>query len=94
MLTSGARPSEICQLWHDNIIKDDGFYIIKIRANADREQTLKTKQSERDIYLHPLVIKHGFLEYLETRKNKNLFDLPKAKGKISQNLLAKALARY
>lgn len=88
MLTSGARPSEICQLWHDDIIKDDDFYIIKIRVNADREQTLKTKQSERDIYLHPLVIKHGFLEYLETRKNKNLFDLPKAKGKNISKLIS------
>ncbi|WP_158658271.1 hypothetical protein [Achromobacter sp. AONIH1] len=88
MLTSGARPSEICQLWHDDINKVDDYYTIRIVENPQREQTLKTPQSKRLIYLHPLVIKHGFLEYLETRKGRNIFDIPKAKGKNISKLIS------
>lgn len=83
LLTTGARPTEICQLYVDDISKlRENFYTIRITKNERRGQTLKTKQSERTIYLHPLLLKHGFVEYLSKRASSGpLFDIPKWKNK-------------
>ncbi|WP_368934437.1 tyrosine-type recombinase/integrase [Alcaligenes faecalis] len=83
LLTSGARPSEICQLYADDIQETEyDFYSIRITENKDRSQTLKTENSERTIYLNPLLINLGFLDYLKTRdKTKPLFDIKKWKGR-------------
>lgn len=88
LLTSGARPSEICQLHHDDINKVNDIYEIKIKADEEKGQTVKTLQSQRTIYLHQLLIDRGFLTYLETRKNKSVFDIPKATGKNISKLIS------
>lgn len=79
MLTTGARPNEICQLWTDDIyIGTDGKYEIRITENEEREQSLKNKSSDRVIYLNDLLIKFGFIEYLKKRKKLGrIFDITK-----------------
>lgn len=83
LLTTGARPNEVCQLNTDDIYleKDtntnEELYIIRIKADKASNQSLKTKNSARKIYLHDLLIKHQFLEYLKNRTDIKLFDLKK-----------------
>lgn len=82
LLTTGARPNEICQLMAHDIYKETIEDICIIDINDDGyEKTLKNRVSRRKIYLHQLLIDHGFLEYLDTRKNKRLFDLSKPTDK-------------
>ncbi|MGP1716821.1 MAG: site-specific integrase [Methylophilus sp.] len=82
LLTTGARPNEICQLMAEDIYKDisGDFHILDINDDG-YEKTLKNRASKRKIYIHQLLIDHGFLDYLGTRSNKRLFDLKKPKGK-------------
>jgi site-specific recombinase XerD len=82
-LTTGARPNEICQLYTDNIhTNPSGFYTISIEENKARGQSVKTKQSNREVPLHPLLLENGFLEFLESRpKTGMLFDLNKPTDK-------------
>jgi integrase len=78
LLTTGARPNEICQLWTDDIVQDKDdktLYTIRITKNPGRDQTLKTKQSERTIYLNQLLVDVGLIAYLKTRPLGMLFDL-------------------
>jgi integrase len=77
-LTTGARPNEICQLWTDDIeINQDGIHQIRFVEIEKRQQNLKTKASDRQIYLDKLLIKFGFIEYLGKRKLGMVFDLNK-----------------
>jgi site-specific recombinase XerD len=61
LVTSVARPNEICQLWTDDIQKDGKIGTIRMVKNDERYQTLKTPDSKRVIYLNRLLIEAGFL---------------------------------
>ena len=88
LVTSGARPNEICQLWTDDIQQDGKLHTIRIVKNEDRDQTLKTPDSKRVIYLNRLLIEAGFLEYVKTRKLGMLFDLKKPSTKTYSTFLS------
>lgn len=83
LLTSGARPSEICQLYADDIKEEENnIFSIRITSNEQREQSIKNEWSDRKIYLHPIVIKHGFIDYWKNRdKSKPLFDIKRQSNK-------------
>lgn len=75
LLTTGARPNEICQLWTDDIIKVDDFYTIRITENEKRDQKVKNKSSNRVVYLNQLLIDFKFIEYVKSVKFGLLFEL-------------------
>jgi integrase len=75
LLTTGARPNEICQLWTDDIIKVDDFYTIRITENEKRDQKVKNKSSNRVVYLNKLLIDFKFIEYVKSVKLGLLFEL-------------------
>ena len=83
LLTSGARPNEICQLLSDDIYeeKDEStgqlIWVIRITKNQKRKQTLKTKSSNRIIYLHDLLVQKGLLKFLYSKPFGMLFKLTK-----------------
>ncbi|WP_019880727.1 MULTISPECIES: phage integrase SAM-like domain-containing protein [unclassified Methylophilus] len=87
LLTTAARPNEICQLNVDDVyIENDSntneeLYIIRIKRDVLTNQTVKTRTSKRRVYLHELLIKNQFLEYLKTRSGIKLFDLNKPADK-------------
>lgn len=87
LLTTGARPNEICQLWTDDIYQSEDEYsgelvwVIRITKNTERKQTLKTKDSNRLIYLHKLLINEEFLTYLKSKPFGMLFKLNKPSTK-------------
>ena len=88
LLTTGARPNEICQLWTDDIKKDNEIYTIQITENQERDQTLKTKNSKRLIYLNDCFIENGLIKYLKSQKLGMLFDLKKPKTKTYSTFIS------
>jgi integrase len=88
LVTTGARPNEICQLWTDDIYQDNGIYKIRIVENEARDQSLKTKSSKRIIYLNSIVEKFGFIEYIKNQKDGMIFDLKKPKKKTYSTFIS------
>ncbi|HCG7756588.1 tyrosine-type recombinase/integrase [Vibrio parahaemolyticus] len=75
-LYQGCRPSEVCQLTTNDIQVIEGVSCITV-SNSDAEQRLKTSNAFRTIPLHYQLIKEGFLDYVQERreqKQKQLFD--------------------
>ena len=93
LLTSGARPNEICQLWKDDIQAEDEIDTVRIVANAQRGQTLKTPHSTRLIYLNQLLKDAGFLNYVASRKDGMLFDLNKPAMKTYSTFLSEKFTK-
>lgn len=91
LLTTGARPNEICQLWTDDIYIENGIYKIRITDNVVRNQSLKTKSSKRVIYLNSMLERFGFIEYIKSKKEGMLFDLKKPKTKTYSTFISQDL---
>jgi integrase len=79
-LFTGARPTEIAQLEIGDIIQRDGVWLFDINdrpKDASLTKKLKTPAAKRLIPIHPVLIKVGLIDFLETakrRKHKRLFD--------------------
>lgn len=66
-LHTGARMNEICQLYHDDIVKIDNRLFF--RFCDDREdQKLKTRNSRRVVPVHQTLLDLNFEEYLNESK--------------------------
>lgn len=63
-LYHGMRLNEICQLFEDDIIDNEGIPCIRIIENEARLQHVKNNGSRRTIPIHPKLIEIGFLEYV------------------------------
>ncbi|EGQ8536306.1 tyrosine-type recombinase/integrase [Vibrio parahaemolyticus] len=75
-LYQGCRPSEVCQLTTNDIQTIEGVPCITV-SDSEADQRLKTSNAFRTIPLHRQLIKEGFLEYVQGRreqKQKQLFD--------------------
>ncbi|MEL7043371.1 MAG: site-specific integrase [Pseudomonadota bacterium] len=60
---SGMRQDEICQLGRDDIRKEDDVWYFRVISNKRLGKRTKTKNSARNIPVHPTLIKLGLLEY-------------------------------
>lgn len=72
---TGARITEIAQLYLNDIMVEDGVLSIRIDV-VNPEQHLKTESSRRKIPLHPTLIEFGFCERikaLEKRGQQRIF---------------------
>jgi integrase len=69
---TGARVSEIVQLWGKHIEEEDGIRFLNITPTDDGG-TLKTGSSKRKVPLHPALLQSGFLEFVATRNGGPLF---------------------
>lgn len=67
---TGARPSEICQLYRADIDLDNGT--IDIQANRP-DQGLKTLSSARRIPIHSQLLKAGFSDFIRNSEHPRLF---------------------
>jgi integrase len=94
LLTTGARPNEICQLWTDDVVKEDDIYTIRITENKERKQTLKTKASKRKIYLNKLLVENGFIEYFDGKKLGMIFDLKKPSTKTYSTFISEDFSKF
>ena|GEM_PF-2963245 len=67
-LFNGMRQGEICQLFCDDIINVNGIDCFRIRDCAERHQSVKNGQSERIIPIHPILLRLGFMSFIESRR--------------------------
>lgn len=69
-LYTGARLNEICQLYVDDIRKEDGIYYFNITRDRP-DQSTKNVQSIRKVPIHSKLIELGFLDFVkEVKKSK------------------------
>jgi integrase len=69
---SGARIGEVAQLWGSAIKIENGIHFMEIKPAPDGG-SLKTRNSERKVPLHPALIKDGFLDFVKTKGEGPLF---------------------
>lgn len=62
----GMRMTEALQLWLEDIIEDDGLICIRIKRGPGRK--LKSDAAERELPVHPMLRRIGFLDYVDTRR--------------------------
>lgn len=76
---TGARLTEIAQLWTDDIATEPGMEAFEFRADAQRGQQLKNTGSWRAVPMHPELVRLGFCDYVQSLPKGELFPhLPKA----------------
>ncbi|MGE9266478.1 MAG: DUF6538 domain-containing protein, partial [Verrucomicrobiales bacterium] len=77
-LFHSLRSNEACQLLLEDITQEDGIWVVNIRQKNDAGESvkkLKTQASVRKIPLHSELKKMGFLEYMESQKERGEIDL-------------------
>lgn len=72
-LYSGMRLNEICQLYAEDIKTSDGVDFFDVRTALDNQKPagdkrLKTRNSHRQVPIHPQLRNLGFIEYVEQSK--------------------------
>ncbi|HBJ82299.1 MAG TPA: hypothetical protein DDZ88_00155 [Verrucomicrobiales bacterium] len=71
-LFHGTRCNEACQIHTEDVKTRDGILFISIREEEEDgskcEKRLKTKQSRREVPVHPELIRMGFAEFVESRR--------------------------
>ncbi|OYW74794.1 MAG: hypothetical protein B7Z37_16180 [Verrucomicrobia bacterium 12-59-8] len=71
-LFHGFRCNEACQIYTEDVKTLDGITFIAIREEREDgskcDKRLKTKQSKREVPLHPELKRLGFMEFVQARK--------------------------
>ncbi|MCP1173658.1 site-specific integrase [Ralstonia chuxiongensis] len=69
-LYHGARLNELCQLEVADIREADGIPFMRFTQDSDagEEKRLKTRNAERDVPIHPVLLQLGFLDYVDDQK--------------------------
>ncbi|MGB5118249.1 MAG: site-specific integrase [Providencia rettgeri] len=81
---TGARVEEICQLYKQNIIDDNGIPCIQVEMGEN--QSVKTGNT-RTIPLHDHLIELGFMDYVNSRENYLFSGQRNSAGKYSYNFI-------
>ncbi|EMY6577964.1 site-specific integrase [Vibrio alginolyticus] len=68
---TGARLNELCQIEVEDIVIADGFYCIIIRETYE-DQSVKTGVT-RLVPIHDELLKKGFIEFVNSKKNGQVF---------------------
>jgi integrase len=76
------RANEICQLYHGDILKNEGRWCIRIDDRYEG-QVVKTENSKRTIPIHKKLIDIGFLDYVQKQKGRLFPQLTFYKGSYS-----------
>lgn len=71
-LFHGLRSNEAAQLFTEDIAEIEGIRVFKIRttreSGEESDKRLKSRQSERNVPIHPELLRIGFLEYVAERR--------------------------
>lgn len=101
-LFHGMRCNEACQLYTEDVKTRDGITFVAIREEREDgskcDKRLKTKQSKREVPLHPELVKLGFMEFVSERqqdsKHPRLFpEIPAGKKGYFSDYFSKWFAR-
>ncbi|WP_334668370.1 site-specific integrase [Klebsiella pneumoniae] len=66
---SGMRQNEICQLYHNDVMKVDGVWCFRV-DNLNPNQTFKTDSSRRFVPIHSQLLVLGLLDFINGRKGR------------------------
>jgi integrase len=77
---TGARVSEIAQLWTDDLTLTPGSEIIEFRASRERGQRLKNDKTWRAVPMHSELVRLGLPDYASLQQAGPLFPLVPTKG--------------
>lgn len=84
-LFTGARQSELCQLYKSDIRQDDESGIWYIDINQEEDKSIKKSHHARMVPIHKQLIKMGFLDYVKQLNHPRLFpDLIKKRDGYGQ----------
>ena len=72
---TGARVTEIAQLWTDDLDLSPGQEVIEFRPDSERGQKLKNKGSWRAVPMHSELVRLGLPEYVRSLPKGHLFSL-------------------
>lgn len=78
---TGARVTEIAQLWTDDLTTTRDAEAIEFRANKDRRQALKNSSSWRAVPMHSELVRLGLPDYVVSLPEGPLFPKLKTAGK-------------
>jgi len=78
---TGARVGEMAQLRKHDVRKVDGIWMLRITPEAG---TVKTDQ-EREIAIHPEIIRQGFIEFVSQSSERLFYDSDSPRGGSNQN---------
>jgi integrase len=78
---TGARLSEIAQLWTDDLSLSPGKEVIEFRGNVDRRQALKNDGSWRAVPMHSELVRLGLPDYVNSLPRGSLFPALPTDGK-------------
>lgn len=71
-LFHGFRCNEACQLYTEDVKTIEGITFIAVREEREDgskcDKKLKTKQSKREVPLHPELIRLGFMDFVQERR--------------------------
>ena len=67
-LYTGARLNEICQLEIKDVYREGDLWYLKITDDGDNKKRLKAKASRRSVPIHSELLRLGFVEFYNTRK--------------------------
>lgn len=89
-LYTGMRLEEICQLYCADIYEIDGIYVFDVNdkpnSKGERDKRLKTKNAQRIIPMHKMLVDLGFINYKKSieKGNERLFPLLKKNGSVTK----------
>ncbi|MGQ3486958.1 tyrosine-type recombinase/integrase [Roseovarius pacificus] len=66
---TGARLNEICQLDIADVQQDGGTWFLNITDEGDDNKRIKSKAGRRKVPLHSELIRLGFLDFVDSRRN-------------------------
>lgn len=69
-LYTGARISEVSQLYIEDVYSIDGLWVIDF--NEDKDKKLKNDSSPRRVPIHSHIVKLGFIDYVNRLKKKGV----------------------
>ncbi|MBV6779403.1 site-specific integrase [Xanthomonas campestris pv. trichodesmae] len=96
-LYTGARASEVGQLLIKDVFEEDGIPCLRV-SDEGEHQKVKTEVSLRTVPLHPELLKLGFLEWVDDKREageNRLFPAAKATAVNGQgNWITKAFSRH
>lgn len=71
-LFTGARINELCQLYVEDVKKDQNSKIWYLDINDEKDKKIKNLNSKRTVPIHSKLIKLGFIDYVESLKRDNI----------------------
>ncbi|ELI5719059.1 site-specific integrase [Vibrio fluvialis] len=71
-LYTGARLNELCQLYKEDVYKQNGIWVIRIDDKLEG-QSLKNNNSRRLVPIHEKLLSLGFIDYINAVQHERVF---------------------